>query len=188
MDDSVLDLHMHSGTFTVVRCMNTNIQVDSFCQFFVQKSHIICKKQTGENKMTSETPVPQQPKKSKTWIFLAAGGALVLLCLCLAVAVFAVMPLMANVGQSTVTYEGNADEQLKADTLQLIAQYEKAQSGCDTVTLFIGNMMIRPEQTNDGSWSEMWQVNACEESHLYNITFTPDGVGGTYISASRIDQ
>lgn len=138
--------------------------------------------------MNSETPAPQQqPTKSKAWIFLAIGGALALLCVCLAAVAFLVLPAAANIGQSTMSYEGNADEQLKADTLQLIAQYEQAQSGCNDVTLFIGNMMTRPEQTEDGSWIETWQVNACGESHLYSITFTPDGVGGTYISASRID-
>lgn len=148
--------------------------------------------------MTLETPVPQQPTKSKTWIFLAVGGALALLCICLVAAAFIVLPPLvyflgsipdvANIGPSTVAYEGNADEQLKADTLQLIAQYEQAQNGCNDVTLFIGNMMLRPEQTGDGSWSEMWQVNACGESHMYNIAFTPDGAGGTYISVSPIDQ
>ncbi len=138
--------------------------------------------------MNSETPAPRQPAKTKTWIVLAAGGALVLLCLCLAAAAFIVLPAVANIGQSTVSYNGIADEQLKSDTLNLIAQYEQAQNGCKDVTLFAGNLMLRPEITNDGTWSEMWQVNACGASHLYNITFTPDGAGGTYISVSPIDQ
>ena len=138
--------------------------------------------------MDLELPAPQQTTKSKTWIFFAAGCAIALLCICLAAGVFLVLPAIANIGQSTVSYEGIADEQLKADTLQLITQYEQAQSGCNDVTLFIGNTMTRPEQSEDGSWIETWQVNACGESHLYSITFTPDGVGGTYISISPIDQ
>lgn len=138
--------------------------------------------------MDLELPAPQQTTKSKTWIFFAAGCAIALLCICLAAGAFLVLPAIANIGQSTVSYEGIADEQLKADTLQLITQYEQAQSGCNDVTLFIGNTMTRPEQSEDGSWIETWQVNACGESHLYSITFTPDGVGGTYISISPIDQ
>ena len=138
--------------------------------------------------MNSETPAPQQhPVKSKAWIFLAIGGALALLCVCLVAGAFLVLPAIANIGQSTVSYEGIADEKLQSDTLNLIIQYEQARNGCNDVSLFIGNMMTRPEQTQDGSWIETWQVNACGESHLYSITFTPDGVGGTYISASRID-
>jgi hypothetical protein len=137
--------------------------------------------------MESETNAPQQTAKSRKWIALAAGDALALLCLCLAAA-FIILPAVANIGQSTVSYNGNADEQLKSDTLNLIAQYEQAQNGCGNVTLFIGNMTLRPEQTGDGSWSEIWQVNACGESHMYNIAFTPDGAGGTYISLTPIDQ
>lgn len=137
--------------------------------------------------MESETHPPQQPAKRKTWVILAIGGALALLCLCLAAA-FIILPAAANIGQSTVSYNGIADEQLKSDTLNLIAQYEQAQNGCNNVTLFIGNLMLRPEQTGDGSWSEIWQVNACGESHMYNIAFTPDGAGGTYISLTPIGQ
>lgn len=140
--------------------------------------------------MDLESPVPQRPAKSKTWIFFAAGCAIALLCICLVIFLAianVALPAIANINQSTVSYEGIADEQLKADTLRLLSQYEQTQSGCTNVTLFIGNMMTRPEQSEDGSWIETWQVNACGESHLYSITFTPDGVGGTYISASQID-
>jgi hypothetical protein len=186
MDDPVLGIYTAIGCLTGTDGLSVPSQVDSFCQFFYQKQPIIAQtKRRAE--MESETHAPQQTAKRKTWIVLAAGGALALLCVCLVAAAFLVLPAVANIGQSTVSYEGNADEQLKTDTLQLIAQYEQAQGGCNDVTLFIGNMMTRPEQTEDGSWSEMWQVNACGESHLYSITFTPDGVGGTYISASRID-
>lgn len=138
--------------------------------------------------MELETQAPQQAK-SKKWIFLAIGGALVLLCLCLSAAAVIVLPRLAkNISQLITSYKGIADEQLKSDTLNLITQYEQATYGCGNVTLFAGIMMLRPDQTNNGSWSEIWQVIACGASHMYNITFTPDGAGGTYISASQIDD
>jgi len=138
--------------------------------------------------MDAQTPHPQQTIKDKNLIVLVMGGALALLCLCIVAAAFFVVPSLANLSQSAVSYNGIADSQLKSDTLNLIKQYEQERNGCQDVTLFLGNMMLRPEQTNDGSWSEIWQVNACDESHMYNITYTPDGVGGTYISVSPMDQ
>ncbi len=89
-------------------------------------------------------------------------------------------------GQST-SYNGIANEQLKADTLKLIASYEQAR-GCSNVTLASGTVTTRPDQTNDSSWVERWQVNACGELRLYSNTFTPDGAGGTFISVVAIDQ
>lgn len=137
--------------------------------------------------MNQETLSTQSSSKSRKWLFVAAGSALIVLCVCLAATAAIVLPSLANIGQSTVSYTGLADEQLKNDTLQLLAQYEQGQTGCGNVTLFAGNVMLHPAQTEDGSWVEMWQVNACGASRLYNITFTPDGIGGTYISASPID-
>lgn len=136
--------------------------------------------------MNQETLSTQPSSKSRKWLFIAAGGALIVLCACLTAAAI-ILPPLANIGQSTPSYTGLADEQLKNDTLQLIAQYEQGQNGCGNVTLFAGTVMLHPAQTGDGSWVEMWQVNACGASRLYNITFTPDGNGGTYISASPID-
>lgn len=141
--------------------------------------------------MELETHSPQQPAKRKTWMMFVIGGALTLgVCLCIAVAAAAVkiiLPAMTATDEY-ISYNGIANEQLKSDTLNLIAQYEQAQNGCKDVMLLAGNLMLRPEQTADGSWSEIWQVNACGKSHLYKIEFTPDGVGGTYFSVSLIDQ
>lgn len=139
--------------------------------------------------MNLEQPLSEtKPSTNKKWIFIGLGG-LAFVCICLIiVGVFAVPAIMQFVSNGGETYSGIADEKLQSDTLNLIMQYEQAQNGCNDVTLFLGNMMLRPEQTSDGSWSEIWQVNACSASHMYNITFTPDEVGGTYISVSPIDQ
>jgi hypothetical protein len=137
--------------------------------------------------MNSEAPVQNNPPKAKKWI-LPIAGAFIALCVCVAAATVIIIPKIMNIWQSVSTYSGIADEQLKADTLQAIASAEQTNYGCDSVSLFRGSMLLSPDKTDDGSWVEIWQILACGESHMYSITFTPDGVGGTYFSVSRMDH
>lgn len=136
--------------------------------------------------MNSEAPVQNNPPKAKKWI-LPIAGAFIALCVCVAAAAVILAPKVMNIFQSASTYSGIASEQLKADTLQVIALVEQTY-GCDSVSLFSGKIFLSPDKTDDGSWVEIWQILACGESHMYRITFTPDGVGGTYFSVSRMDQ
>lgn len=125
---------------------------------------------------------------SKRWI-LIAGAGLGLICICLVVIGIMAVPSRLNaIGIGSGSYSGIASEQLKSDVLSAISEAEQSQSGCATVSLFSGQMMLHPGQSDDGSWIEIWQVNACNESHLYTISFTPDGIGGTYFSITRTDN
>lgn len=82
-------------------------------------------------------------------------------------------------------YSGNADELLRADALNLIGIYEETQSGCADLSLVSGDMLVLPSQTDDGSWRETWQVNACGDLRVYTVSFTPTS-GGTDIAVTLV--
>ncbi|MBI3167063.1 MAG: hypothetical protein HYZ22_01185 [Chloroflexi bacterium] len=133
---------------------------------------------------TQEPIVEKKAGSGKKWL-LIAGVGLGLMCICLvAIGVIAGPSLLTMTGFGGENYTGIASKQLKYDVLNAISEAE----GCATVSLSSGQMMLRPEQSTDGSWVEIWQVLVCGESQLYSITFTPDGVGGTYFSITRTDQ
>ncbi|GAB1471082.1 hypothetical protein MASR2M66_19600 [Chloroflexota bacterium] len=133
---------------------------------------------------TTQTVTNQKAGSSKKWI-LIGGAALALICLCLVIiGALVIPPLLKAASNGSSNYSGIASEQLKFDVLTAISKAE----GCPTVSLNSGQMMMRPEQSSDGSWNEIWRVSVCGESRLYSITFTPDGVGGTYFSVNRTDQ
>jgi hypothetical protein len=141
----------------------------------------------GENRMNSEVSISEKPKSNRKW-FLVGGFALVCLCL-VATAIVLVPPIMAtlNLVNRGTNYSGVAEEQLKADVLNAIANYESSQNGCRDVTLFTGKILVSPDHTGKGAWSEIWQVNACNASHLYSVSFTPAAGGGTDFFISRAD-
>jgi hypothetical protein len=141
----------------------------------------------GENLMNSEVSISEKPKSNRKW-FLVGGIALVCLCL-VATAIVVVPPIMEtlNIVNSGTIYSGIAEEQLKADVLNAIAGYESSQNGCEHVTLFTGKILVSPDQTGEGAWSEIWQVTACNASHLYSVSFTPAAGGGTDFFISRAD-
>lgn len=134
---------------------------------------------------TQEPIVEKKGGFGKKWI-LIAGVGLGLMCICLVIigGIAAIPSLLDIPGVGSDNYTGIADEQLKSDVLTMISQVE----GCPTTSIFSGSMLLSPDQSTDGSWVEIWQVDACGASHMYSITFTPDGVGGTYFSISRTDQ
>lgn len=133
---------------------------------------------------TTQTATDKKPGSNKKWIVIAAIAALGLACICIIIiGAIAIPPLLEAASNGDGNYSGIADEQLKSDVLTAISKAEN----CPTVSLYSGQMMMPPEHSSDGSWIEIWHVLPCGESHLYSITFTPDGVGGTYFSATRAD-
>jgi hypothetical protein len=82
-------------------------------------------------------------------------------------------------------YSGNADELLRADALNLIGIYEETQSGCADLSLVSGEMLLPSDQTDDGSWQETWQVNACGGLRVYTVSFTPTS-GGTDVAVTLV--
>jgi len=142
-----------------------------------------------------DTNTNQQPEKKNNNKVLIIVGVAILLCCCLVIVVAAVYmtiaPAVKNVNeqiQEGIGYNGIADDLLKSDVTKAIADYEQSQTGCTDVTLFGGQVIISPEQSGDGSWTETWQMSVCGESHLYSVVFTPSPAGGTDFSVSRLDQ
>ena len=133
------------------------------------------------------SPLPAKPKSNRTWLIV---GGIVLICCCLAVlAVIVLGPTITSLlGSGAGFYSGRADEVLKQDVLTAIANYELAQYGCSDVSLLLGSTTTTPEQSGDGSWTEVWQVRACDASHLYSVSFVPSPQGGTDFSATPLDQ
>jgi hypothetical protein len=130
--------------------------------------------------------------KKRTNKVLIIVGVLVVLCACIVVIVAAAFivlkPALQSVNEQAFGYTGIASEELKADVLKALSDNEASLTGCSDVTLINGHMFLRPEQTEDDSWTETWQVMVCSESRLYSILFVPSPLGGTDFSASRIDQ
>ena len=135
--------------------------------------------------MESKDLTSVKPKSNKKWFILGGVVALVV-CLCLVAAIVIAPPLLRTFNAFNGGYSGIASEGLLADTMQAIADYELSQNGCADVSLFSGTMLVN--KTDDGSWQELWQVNACGASHLYSVSFTPSASGGTDFSITPTDQ
>jgi len=128
----------------------------------------------------------QPIKKTNTTLIIII--AVVLLCCCLVVVAAAALLLINGGGRvSLPSYSGIADAELRTDTMNLIGQQE-AIDGCENITLSSAKVVNQPQADAGGVWTEMWQINACGESHLYAVTFSPDPAGGTNIYALRADQ
>ena len=133
------------------------------------------------------SPPAAQPKSNRSWLIV---GGVVLVCCCLAaLAAIVLGPTISGLfGSGGGLYSGRADDVLKHDVLQVIANYELAQHDCSEVSLLLGSTTVSPEQSGDGSWTEMWQVMACNASHLYSISFVPSPQGGTDFSVTPLEQ
>jgi hypothetical protein len=137
-----------------------------------------------ENQPVIETAAP----KKNFAPFIIAG--VVVLCCCLIVAGAAGVLILRSApgGVSTLdSYDGIADAELLTDTMNLISAQESSE-GCENITLAAGEVVNPPQADLGGVWTEMWQISACGESHLYAVTFSPDPAGGTNIYALRADQ
>lgn len=75
--------------------------------------------------------------------------------------------------------ESLADQQLRLDTLRIIAGYtgDDCQMSVDDVDV------VQPLDAN-GIWIEEWVLTACNETTTYRITFTLSPSGGTDIVVS----
>lgn len=140
-----------------------------------------------------ETNQPVE-KKGNNKVLIIVGIILILCCVLgvVGIAVYRIVaPAIQNVNQQLqdgIGYSGIADEQLKTDVVNAIAEHEESETGCSEVSLFAGQVFLSPDQSADGSWTENWQLAVCGESHLYAITFTPVATGGTDFSVTRLDQ
>ena len=141
--------------------------------------------------MQDQTPVsPASQKVSRTWII---AGVVIFLCCCLVVVTALATILITRRSQNSIStgsgiYNGLADDLLRQDILNAIAQYEAAQSGCEDVSIFSAAVIFAPDSSADGSWQEEWQVDVCGEIHPYSATFTPSPGGGTDFSITPLDQ
>ena len=129
------------------------------------------------------TPVTK-PRSKALWFII---GGVVLLCCCLVIAAMIAWPTISGMVGSGL-YSGLADDVLKQDVLNAIAKFESSQNGCADVSLITGTTTVRPEDTPDGSWTELWQVRACDASHLYSIEMVPSPQGGTDYTVTPLDQ
>ncbi len=84
------------------------------------------------------------------------------------------------------TGESGASTTLKNDTLALVLGILKCESASEVDTKII---YIDQDFSENHVWGkEEWKVTACSETSLYLITFTGDGVGGTYVNAEPLDS
>jgi len=155
------------------------------------ESNSVIEYKPDDDKPVDKKPVNKKPGNTVLIVIIAVA----VLCVCAVFAGVAALSIFQPVIQNTYEsiqpkqgYSGIASEELKNDVIQSIADYESTQTGCADVTLYGGEMMVSPSQTQDGSWQETWKIDACGESHLYAVTFTPSPQGGTDFSANRLDK
>jgi len=134
-----------------------------------------------------EAPAPADKPSSNNKIWIAVG-CVVLACCCLMVlAIVVAGPALLSVYKvsgsnnngSGAAYTGNADPQLRTDTLNAIKAYETGKSGCADIALLTGQILSAPDANANGIWTERWQVKACDTTDLFTVTFTPSPNGGT---------
>ncbi len=72
---------------------------------------------------------------------------------------------------------GLGDSQLKSDVWASILNFYAANQSCTDVT----NTQIEVTQqpTSNGVWKEAWSVDACGQTAVLNVRFTPSPKGGT---------
>ena len=95
--------------------------------------------------------------------------------------------IIADISSKDIyTGKSGASIVLKNDTLTLILDAQKCESATEVDTKIIYNDQDFSENHVWGK--EEWKVTACSETSLYLVTFTGDGVGGTYVNAEWIDS
>lgn len=84
-----------------------------------------------------------------------------------------------------------ASDQLKADALRQIMILDMAYGGeCKTerrvlrmeITKQPEGLKVRGDKMMAGKWGERWTIDRCGQPIAYDMTFTADGRGGTFIS------
>lgn len=137
--------------------------------------------------MESQKPLSASSRKSnRETLFVIA--CICLLCCCGSISVLIVFPpILSVIGQvnGSNPYTGIADREIKKNAMEFIQNYESTALGCNDVQLLAGEVSILPDQSSDGSWSEIWKVDACGEEHLYGVKFTPFSSGETGIDIFR---
>ncbi len=118
----------------------------------------------------NETLIP----KKNNWTIIV-GVAIALLCCCVLVAAVVLGGPLLNI---LTSYQGIADAELRTDTMHSIGQSE-SERGCDNISLVSAQLVSEPEPSEGGSWTELWQISACGETHAYTIVYTPSPAGGT---------
>lgn len=134
-------------------------------------------------------PVIEGVAPKKNYVPFVIAAVVVLFCCCLVAGIAGVGVYLSNPGEnsSPSSYNSLADTELRTDTLKLIEAQESI-TGCEDITLITAEVLNPPQADAGGVWTEMWQIGACNESHLYAVTFSPDPAGGTTIYALRADQ
>jgi len=128
------------------------------------------------------------PKRKPTLVVV------VVVLVCLFLAVVAGVVVIPNLGRFSIPespdgyrYSGIASIELQDEATKLIQEQEKAL-GCDTISLTAVEVLNLPQDVIDASWAEVWEMDACGETHSYAVTFTPDPAGGINVSALRMEN
>jgi hypothetical protein len=130
-----------------------------------------------------------QPKKN----IARTIGIVIVVLVCALLVIAAGVVIIPNLGRFSIPkspegyrYSGIASVELQSEATKLILEQEKAL-GCDTISLTSVEVLNLPQDVIDASWGEMWQMDACGETHPYLVTFVPDPAGGIKVSAQRAE-
>jgi len=99
---------------------------------------------------------------------------------------------------SGVEFSGysTASKRLRADTLALVEPMFIGQTKCDRLEAveadvpaiggFLRNENVQP--SIDGPIDEKWVASGCAQTATFDVTFTPDGNGGAFMSLQITDD
>jgi hypothetical protein len=125
--------------------------------------------------MQTQDPAGPRPRPRAIWY---AAGGLLLACCCLLVIVGvisapAVQKYLASRGPVA---GGLGDATLKVDVWHAIVGYYAGRQ-CTAVTSL--NIQVTQPADANGVWREAWTVDACGQTEILNVEFTPSPQGGT---------
>ncbi|NEX91347.1 hypothetical protein [Caulobacter sp. 17J65-9] len=79
-----------------------------------------------------------------------------------------------------------ADLQLTVDVFQALGRgVATAAPGCDAGDVVWGEISSEPYRP-DGSWTEIWPINACGQDLTVQVAFTPSARGGTDYATTQL--
>jgi hypothetical protein len=142
---------------------------------------------------------PQQPKPQSRTVWYVAGGLLLACCCVVMLVVVLAAPTLQNTlnqisnsvqatneaggqpgqgqpGGSGPVNGGLGDATLKTDVWNSIVGYYAGKQCTDVTSL---NIEVTQPIDAQGVWQEAWTVNACGQTEILNVKFTPSAQGGT---------
>lgn len=99
-------------------------------------------------------------------------------------ALIALTTVLSSACTTAPTFNGqsHASGLLRSDTMTTLNNLTRAQ-GCGSIERVDTSILTAPEgEPGRRSVVERWEAHGCQKTHVYQVTFTEDGQGGTFMN------